>query len=72
MRHYYMADMDVMTSNINAPVNYYRMIPAAVYKFQGTDVERSDLTPLDIIQKTDELLKYITGFYKDRTCCSLL
>lgn len=66
LRHHYMADMDVMTTDMYAPVNYYRMIPAAVYKFQGTDVERSDLTPLDIIQKTDELLEYITGFYKDK------
>lgn len=66
LRENYMADMDVMDTTIFSPVNYYRMIPAAVYKFRGDDAERSDLTPLDIIEKTDELLDYITNFYRDK------
>lgn len=66
LRDNYMADMDVMDTNIFSPVNYYRMIPAAVYKFRGDDIERSDLTPIDIIEKTDELLDYITNFYRDK------
>ena len=66
LRENYMADMDVMDTTIFSPVNYFRMIPAAVYKFRGDDVERSDLTPLDIIKKTDELLDYITNFYRDK------
>lgn len=66
LRENYMADMDVMDTTIFSPVNYYRMIPAAVYKFRGEDIDRSDLTPLDIIEKTDELLDYITSFYRDK------
>ena len=65
LRYKYFTGLDVVDCTIRAPVNYWRMIPAAVYKFRATTKQRSDLTPVELIEMVDNLLEELSRFYKD-------
>ena len=66
LRTKYMEDLDVMDTTLWSPVNYWRLIPATIYQFRGESSERSDLTPVEVIEKVDELIEEILSYYTEK------
>jgi DNA-directed RNA polymerase subunit A" len=66
LRTKYMANLDVMETTLWSPVNYWRLIPATIYQFRGESSERSDLTPIEVIEKIDELIAEILSYYTEK------
>lgn len=65
LRHKYFKGTDIIDVTTYMPFNLQRFIPAMKFKFNIGENSVSDISPIYVINKVDELCKFVTKYMKD-------
>lgn len=66
LRQKYFKGTDVIDLSTYMPFNLHRFIPAVKYKFNINEHSVSDISPIYIINRVDELCNFVTKYMKDK------
>ncbi len=65
LRNEYFKNLDVMALDVFLPFNLYRFIHHTIHKFNLPAFNVSNLNPVYVIQRVNELLEYVTKYMKE-------